>query len=291
MNHNYASFEVPQCTGTSKRYTTSFRKLQLSLAVKFVLHHTKTWMENWRNPNLQPDPWQLKTITRNAKQVCHNHSTIIHITIAKHMASSPRDPSIISILKPHQTMEGLGDLTICWRDVDTTATTAAMNPLKFTFTSVTVQTPTPIMTTNTDIFTSLVYVLLCRSHSKTQTLGIILNLAICSQTNKKVSESVSQQAWRLCLHFAKSVMEKSKTVGNTLLSFHDQNCDFSESPTEFSVTPKTTNPLSDLSDLHHIMKNHHSERWCFDNHLIEPNGVQHETQIHGHNWCVWNQGE
>lgn len=46
-------------------------------------------------------------------------------------------------------------LTICCKDDDTTATQAHTKPLKLTFTSVTVQTPTPITTTMTDTFTSL----------------------------------------------------------------------------------------------------------------------------------------
>lgn len=46
-------------------------------------------------------------------------------------------------------------LTICCKEVDKTATQEHIKPLRLTFTSVTVQTPTPITTTITDIFTSL----------------------------------------------------------------------------------------------------------------------------------------
>lgn len=46
------------------------------------------------------------------------------------------------------------ELTICCKDVDKTAMHAHKNPLRLTFTSVTVQTPTPITTTTTAILTS-----------------------------------------------------------------------------------------------------------------------------------------
>jgi len=46
-------------------------------------------------------------------------------------------------------------LTICCNDVERTATQAHIKPLALTLTSVTVQTPTPITTTITAIFTSL----------------------------------------------------------------------------------------------------------------------------------------
>ena len=46
-------------------------------------------------------------------------------------------------------------LTICCKDVDKTAKQAHVKPLRLTFTSLTVQIPTPITTTTTDILTSL----------------------------------------------------------------------------------------------------------------------------------------
>ena len=46
-------------------------------------------------------------------------------------------------------------LTICCNDVAKTATQAHKKPLALIFTSVTVQTPTPITTTTTDHLTSL----------------------------------------------------------------------------------------------------------------------------------------
>lgn len=75
--------------------------------------------------------------------------------------------------------------TICCNDVVITAIAAASKPVKFMCTSVTVHTPTPIMVTNTAIFTSRVYVLLCKNHSKRHTTGIILNLEICLTIEKQ----------------------------------------------------------------------------------------------------------
>lgn len=52
-------------------------------------------------------------------------------------------------------MDGLAELTICWREVEKIAVEAQMKPLALTLTSVTVQMPTPTTTTMTEALTSL----------------------------------------------------------------------------------------------------------------------------------------
>jgi len=70
------------------------------------------------------------------------------------------------------------ELTYCWRAVLHTAIKAAMKPLLFTLTSVTVQTPTPIRTTTILSFVSLEYRMLSNTISNRHSTGIILNFAI-----------------------------------------------------------------------------------------------------------------
>lgn len=57
-------------------------------------------------------------------------------------------------LFPAREAQSEGMLTICCREVDSTATQAQMKPFALTFTSVTVHTPTPMTTTTTAILTS-----------------------------------------------------------------------------------------------------------------------------------------
>lgn len=78
----------------------------------------------------------------------------------------------------HKILCRVGQLTYCCREVLQTAIKAAMKPLAFTLTSVTVHTATPSRTTNMLSFVSLEYRILSNTTSKKQETGIILNLAI-----------------------------------------------------------------------------------------------------------------